>query len=594
MAIFTSDGIDLETQKRILNFLNEATTAADIAGTEPQEGPVHDDTTKGYGDQVKDYDIGLKVAQRILDKRATLGTSGFTDLSQLSNIDGFGQDKFDDLVYSFGPSFYGKWETLPDSAVYVVHAAVLNSGKVLMFAGRAEGANLPLNSAVWDPKKQGQPDAFDIQKAGQPGTYTDDLFCSHHSFLADGKLLVNGGDNRPNGHTLKATNVFDPANNQWLKPPNKPPDMNHARWYPTTLTLPENKGVITFSGDSSERDPNGTIEGIVDEVEIFNMVDWKDVTGANKSLQIYPGMHLLANGKILYVTTRWASGRGLWTNPPKTASFDLSNNTWQDIGYQLVKDRTEGMSVILPPDNKRVMVIGGRGDHASETSTNSVEMINFNETNPQWREVKEMHFKRRNVNAVLLPTGKVLVCAGIQGFKSDSDPKPVLTAELYDPVADDWNDMAPMTIPRLYHSVSLLLPDARVLNLGSVEAGGTNWYDLITDIEVFSPPYLFRGSRPTISNVPAEVDHGKTFTLETPDANSIKKVILVRPGAATHHTDTEQRVVPLEFTQDGTNELKVTMPNGNHPHYIAIRGYYMLFILNKKDVPSIAKFILLH
>ena len=181
MAIFTSDGIDLEIQKRILNFLNEATTSADIAGTEPQEGPVHDNPLKGYGDQIKDYDIGLKVAQRILNKQASLGASGFTDLSQLSDIEGFGQDKFDDLVHSFGPSYYGKWEHIGQSSVYVVHGAVLNSGKVLMFAGKSESAGLPLNSAVWDPKKQGQPDAFDTQEADQSGTYTDDLFCSHHS-----------------------------------------------------------------------------------------------------------------------------------------------------------------------------------------------------------------------------------------------------------------------------------------------------------------------------------------------------------------------------------------------------------------------------
>ncbi len=584
MPIFTSDGIFLETQKRISNFLNEATTAADIAGTEPQEGPVHDDPSQGYGDQIKDYDIGLKVAQRILDKRATLGTSGFTDLSQLSDIDGFGQDKFDDLVHSFGPSYYGKWETLPDSAVNVVHAGILRTGKALMYAGTAEVAD-PKESAVWDPEKQGQPDAFDTQEAGQSGTYTDDLFCSHHSFLPDGKLLVNGGAHPGHAHGIKATYIFDPDTKTWTKKS----DMAFARWYPTTLTLPDGK-VITFSGYDD-------VGNISSEVEIYDPQNdnWQTLPNtATKSLQIYPGMHLLPDAKILYVTTRWDGSKGLWTNPPKTALFDLSNNTWQDIGYQLVKDRTEGMSVILPPDNKRVMVIGGRGDSQTEVSTNPAEIINFNDPNPQWKLTSNMHYKRRNVNAVLLPTGKVLVCAGIEGFKwGNPGPDPVLTAEQYDPDKDKWTKLADMKIPRLYHSVSLLLPDARVLNLGSVGIGGTNGHDLIDDMEVYSPPYLFRGSRPTISNAPSEVDHGKTFTLETPDANSIKKVVLVRPGVATHHTDTEQRVVPLEFTQDGTNELKVTMPSGNPPHYIAIRGYYMLFILNKKDVPSIAKFILL-
>ena len=111
MATFTGAGIEPEVQQRILNFLNSAVSAADIAGIEPQEGPVYDDPTKGYGDQVKDYDIGLVVAQRILDKRTTLGPSKFTDLSQLSNIKGLGRDKFDDLVYSLVLRYMGNGNT---------------------------------------------------------------------------------------------------------------------------------------------------------------------------------------------------------------------------------------------------------------------------------------------------------------------------------------------------------------------------------------------------------------------------------------------------------------------------------------------------
>ncbi len=104
MATFTSNGIDPEIQQRVLEFLNTASVDFDIAGIEPQEGPVFDDPTKGYSAQPKGYDIGLTVAQRILDKRATLGDAGFTDLSQLSDIRGLGQDKFDDLIYTFSHS----------------------------------------------------------------------------------------------------------------------------------------------------------------------------------------------------------------------------------------------------------------------------------------------------------------------------------------------------------------------------------------------------------------------------------------------------------------------------------------------------------
>lgn len=101
MATFRSDGIDPEIQRRVLEFLNAATVDSEIAGIEPRDGPVFDDPTRGYSNQRRGYDIGLTVAQRILDRRAMLGDAGFTDLSQLSDIRGFGQDKFDDLIYSF-------------------------------------------------------------------------------------------------------------------------------------------------------------------------------------------------------------------------------------------------------------------------------------------------------------------------------------------------------------------------------------------------------------------------------------------------------------------------------------------------------------
>lgn len=578
MPTFTGSGIEPEIQQRILDFLNSAQTAADIAGSEPQAGPVHDDPSRGYGDQERDYDIGPLVAQRILDRRATIGPAGFTDLSQLSNVRALGKDKFNDLVYSFGPAFYGKWEVLPyESEVYVVHAALLKTGKVLMFAGTAE-AGLPTESAVWDPAAG----TFTRQY------YSDDLFCCHHVFLSDGTLLVNGGAIPGQGRGITAAYQFNANADTGTWTPVM--DMNYPRWYPTTLTLPADEGVITFSG----RDALG---GVVDAVETYDHQtnEWTAlVNTADKRLEIYPGLHLLATGKILYTGTRWDSSSGKWNIPPSSALFDRDSNTWQDIGNLNVKDRTEGMSVILPPDNKRVLVIGGRGDDAIEPSTNSAEIIDFNDADPGWQATNPMNFKRRNVNAVLLPSEKVLVCAGIMGFKSNFNPQPVLESEEYDPTTGKWKVMAAMQTPRLYHSVSLLLPDARVLNLGSVEAGGTRWHDLIKDMEVFSPPYLFRGPRPRIDNAPHEVHHNQTFEIDTAQASSIRRVVMVRPMASTHHTDTEQRVVPLDFIIKDSNTLEAEAPGGPHPHYVAIRGYYMLFILDDKGVPSEAKFVSLH
>jgi hypothetical protein len=112
------------------------------------------------------------------------------------------------------------------------------------------------------------------------------------------------------------------------------------------------------------------------------------------------------------------------------------------------------------------------------------------------------------------------------------------------------------------------------------------------DAQIFSPPYLFRGDRPAIKNngVPDEVNYGATFEVETPDANDIKNVNLLRLSSVTHSFNQNQRFNSLKFSVAG-EALKVTSPaNANQ----APPGHYMLFILNGAGVPSTAKIVRLH
>jgi hypothetical protein len=104
LNMLAAEGTTAVTKSLILDFLNAAQSANDIAGVEHQEGPVVDDPSRGYGDQVADYDIGVVVARRIIARRSALG--GFSDLTQLDGIRGFGPDKFHDLLYSFARTVY--------------------------------------------------------------------------------------------------------------------------------------------------------------------------------------------------------------------------------------------------------------------------------------------------------------------------------------------------------------------------------------------------------------------------------------------------------------------------------------------------------
>jgi hypothetical protein len=467
-----------------------------------------------------------------------------------------------ELIWQAHVSRAGQWEVLPESPIYVVHAALVRTGKVIMWVGKGEGLNAPLNSALWDPAT---------------GEYTvlpavaNDLFCSHHSFLANGKLIVTGGDTP---HGAPWTYVFDPTNQTW----EKKQDMSVGRWYPTTVTLPNNAGVITFEGQQSSL-----------EVYLGEAFGWQTpMTPLATNSFWYPGMHLLPNGNIAYVTTRWDASRAKWIAAPQTKTYNYVTNVWADVGYLNQRDRTEGMSVTLPPDNNRVMVIGGRGDDVTNVSTATTEIIDFIAPSPVWTYAASMNHPRRNVNAVLMPTQTVMVTGGIQHFKGDADPGGVLTTEEYDPETNTWTELAQMQIVRQYHSVSLLLPDARILNLGGRQPG------LLTSsnkVEIYSPPYLFRGPRPVITSAPSSSTHGATINVVSPDAQDVGAggtCVLARPGSVTHHTDTDQRIIWLDcFYNAGANVLKVTMPQ----NYQAISGYYMLFIVNTKRVPSVAKFI---
>ncbi|MGB3183509.1 MAG: hypothetical protein WBB45_19120 [Cyclobacteriaceae bacterium] len=92
MTMISGKGIDAYILESILAFLNSAKTIEDIT--------LLDEKYQHRGTLQDDYDIGETLAQRILDRRKELGGK-LTDVSQLSNIQGFGEDKFDDLVTAF-------------------------------------------------------------------------------------------------------------------------------------------------------------------------------------------------------------------------------------------------------------------------------------------------------------------------------------------------------------------------------------------------------------------------------------------------------------------------------------------------------------
>jgi len=291
---------------------------------------------------------------------------------------------------------------------------------------------------------------------------------------------------------------------------------------------------------------------------------WQDLSSAQLILPLYPRMILAPNGKVFYAgespQSRYldTTGTGQWTTVAKTNSAVV-----RDYG-----------SAIQYGDGKIVIMGGGN------PPTATTEVIDLNAATPAWRTVAPMAVPRRQLNATLLPGGQVLVNGGTSGPGFNDNASPVLPAELWDPKTETWTTLASQSGYRGYHSVALLLPDATVLIAG----GDPN----ISTAQVFSPPYLFKGARPTISSAPASINYGASFTVGTPNATGISQVTLLRLGSVTHAFNQDQRFNNLSFTVGNSTSLNVIAPANPN---LAPAGDYMLFALNTAGVPSLARFV---
>jgi hypothetical protein len=212
---------------------------------------------------------------------------------------------------------------------------------------------------------------------------------------------------------------------------------------------------------------------------------------------------------------------------------------------------------------------------------------------PQWKYTTPMKISRVMPDAVLLPNKKVLVVNGTEKGKSDAGKDPVLFAELYNPENESWTQLKEMKVSRLYHANSLLLPDGTVMTCGTDKEWNRGREHDEYRIEVFTPPYLLKNHtsnlvRPIIKNVKAQVSYRQDIVIESDQAEEITSVTIIRPSSVTHSLNTDQRCIELEIIDTKKNEIIIKMQNNSN---IAPPGYYMLFILNKNETPSKAKFI---
>ncbi|MGW7527143.1 galactose oxidase-like domain-containing protein [Streptomyces sp. NPDC054783] len=588
----------------------------------------------------------------------------------------------------------GHWDIIefpPEYRQDTIHAALLHTGKVLLVAGSGNNQDnfdkKKFDTRIWDPVKG------TIKKIPTPS----DLFCTGHTQLPDGNLLIAGGTKRyeklkgdvkkaggvmilynenpdkpmtlpagtrftgkQNGRTFvsqdpvlvpRATKVFD-RTGKWLR--NNPgygrvyveapregtqyetgtqdnyriqgltgsdahntygiaqklaldkkdfegikdayefdpvaeryikvDPMNEARWYPTLTTLSDGR-ILSVSG----LDDIGQLVPGKNEVFDPKTKKWT-YTRTVRQFPTYPALFLMQNGEIFYSGSNAGYGPDNVGRDP--GIWDVDTNRFTELpGLSDPNVMETSGTVLLPPaQNERFMVIGGGGVGESKLSSKKTRLIALKAKNPKFVDGPELEKGTRYPQSSILPDDTVLVSGGSADYRGRGDSD-ILQARIYHPGSNSFTRVADPLVGRNYHSGSILLPDGRVMFFGSDSLYGdkanTRPGKFEQRIEIYTPPYLYRDSRPTLGGGPQTIARGASGTFTSDHAAGIKKVRLIRPSASTHVTDVDQRSVALDFRTAG-NKITVTVPKNRN---LVTSGWYMLFVADDQGTPSEAQWV---
>lgn len=470
-----------------------------------------------------------------------------------------------------------------------------------------------------------------------------DLFCSSLEFLPDGKIMVTGGTDYyqepgiPGIPTygavelegLKNTRVFDPKTNSW----GQSGGMNYGRWYPSMVTQPD--GTLTvFSGVTKLIKPVYADRPLDSGTNVKQTENYDPKTGAwtanpataNKSLPLYPRLHLLPDGKTYYD----AGGQtfnpfgqsydeALWSF---ASVYDPKTQKWTDKGLPSVAGlpqgfRGSGFSAMLPlrpgPDGTypkaQFLSAGGvlgvsPGTYLATNSTtlNTIDTAHGDALDS--KTIGNLNEPRWYGTGTVLPTGQVFLSGGANRDEVvlPGTGNPVRQTEMWDPKTQTWTPLVPQTDGRTYHNTATLLPSGEVLIGGHapIATGYAYQTDLGTKLlglsrasadptfQIYKPPYLFWGPRPEITGVDPQQKTNSLMKIGVANPGDVSSVVVSRNTADTHLIDSDQRTVGLPVVGRDGSSVTVKLPDSD----VTPAGPYMLFVNRQSDkgeIPSVAK-----
>jgi YVTN family beta-propeller protein len=484
----------------------------------------------------------------------------------------------------------GMWSATQPWPMNGLHAALLPNGKVLTYGTPANtpGTQDGRTFDIWSP-------AQGFTAAAHRTTYDSarvNSFCSAAAFLADGRLLVTGG-NTARGSSLITASTGTIATDA--------AQLADDRWYATLLTLPDGRNVILGGMDPYTEDMRNNPEAAIANGQVSMTPEiytpgtgWRSLTGARSRdafgpdylRNSYPRAWVAPDGRVFGI-----SAETMW-------SLDVEANS--GAGAVQVHGKFKGPASSSAPVNVgatntavmfapgRILQLGGNGYFNGDglPASNQATVVDINGASPLLTESAPMTHARRFPNAVVLPDGKVVVTGGTRvGNNGGGDA--VYAAEIWNPATGTWTLGASAAQIRVYHSATLLLPNGTVLSTGGGAPGPVN----NLNAEVYYPPYLFEAAgstarlaaRPVLTGINTlSFAHGGMLQIELADAAPVARLVLVANGTVTHSFNSGQRFIELPFTQSG-DRLDATMPAAARN---APPGYYQLYALDARGVPS--------
>ena len=495
----------------------------------------------------------------------------------------------------------GQWTGVIPFPNIPVSAAVLPSGQLLTWSSyQPDGQQGDIRTtpsqtytSIWNPTTGAFTPVVEHSMMA-------DMFCSGIAYLADGRIMVNGGSSSYH------TGLYDPATQMWMSGAL----MNIARGYNSTVTLSTGE-VFTiggsWAGDGTPKDGEtwnaalGWRKTAISENNILGVDPIDTAQGYISEGDDHPWLFAAPNGRVFHAGP---SPLMNWIDTTGTGSITPAG-TRADDPFSI-----NGIAVMYQPG--KILKTGGAPSYTNAVSTASTYVIDITASiaNPAApvtvRKLAPMAYPRAYANGVLLPGGKVMVIGGQTSAVQFTDVASVMTPELWDPATERFTALAPMQTPRNYHSVGLLLPDGRVFS-GGGGLCGTGCPANHQDGAIFAPPYLYQpdgvtpaprlaiqvtGSVPAATaltgpfNASMSVLVGSTFAINA--SGPVSSFELIRLSATTHVINTDQRRVPLVIAGVSGNSYAATMPADPG---IVVPGYWMLFALDAKGTPSVATVI---